>query len=108
MKRVNILLIWAVLSLVLAGSVCAGTAGAIGESAAQPQTAQAPAASPAALAEIALAEILAPVDSALLVCSPPPQCWTDRDCDRICGKGLGTCVKVNSCYRECACAAVAF
>lgn len=37
-------------------------------------------------------------------CSPPPQCWRDRDCDPICGKGNGVCVRVNSCYRECACA----
>jgi hypothetical protein len=36
-------------------------------------------------------------------CSPPPQCWRDRDCDPICGKRNGVCVVVNSCYRECAC-----
>lgn len=36
-------------------------------------------------------------------CSPPPQCWRDRDCDRVCGKNNGTCIQVNSCYRECAC-----
>lgn len=36
-------------------------------------------------------------------CSPPPQCWRDRDCDPICGKRNGQCVQVNSCYRECAC-----
>lgn len=38
------------------------------------------------------------------VCSPPPQCFRDRDCDRICGKGNGVCIRVNSCYRQCACA----
>ena len=37
------------------------------------------------------------------VCSPPPQCFRDRDCDRICGKRLGVCVRVNSCYNECIC-----
>jgi hypothetical protein len=37
-------------------------------------------------------------------CSPPPQCWRDRDCDRVCGKNNGQCIQVNSCYRECACA----
>lgn len=36
-------------------------------------------------------------------CSPPPQCWRDRDCDPICGKRNGQCIQVNSCYRECAC-----
>lgn len=37
-------------------------------------------------------------------CSPPPQCFRDRDCDRVCGKGNGVCVTVNSCYRACSCA----
>jgi len=37
-------------------------------------------------------------------CSPPPQCFTDRDCNRICGKKKGgVCVVINSCYRECSC-----
>ena len=40
---------------------------------------------------------------ALPACSPPPQCWSDRDCDRICGRNNGQCIRVNSCYRECAC-----
>lgn len=38
-------------------------------------------------------------------CSPPPQCSSDKGCDRICGKGLGTCVRINSCYSQCSCAA---
>lgn len=38
-------------------------------------------------------------------CSPPPQCYSNKSCDRICGKGLGTCVRINSCYSECSCAA---
>jgi hypothetical protein len=39
-----------------------------------------------------------------LACSPPPQCFTDRDCNRICGKkNGGVCVHVNSCYNECVC-----
>jgi hypothetical protein len=37
-------------------------------------------------------------------CSPPPQCFRDKDCDQICGKGNGVCVRVNSCYRACYCA----
>ena len=37
------------------------------------------------------------------VCSPPPECFQDRDCNRICGKNNGTCHRVNSCYRECIC-----
>jgi hypothetical protein len=36
-------------------------------------------------------------------CSPPPQCWRDRDCDRVCGKNNGQCIRINSCYTECAC-----
>lgn len=36
-------------------------------------------------------------------CSPPPQCLRDRDCDPNCGKGNGVCIRVNSCYRQCAC-----
>ena len=46
-------------------------------------------------------------EDAITACSPPPQCWTDRDCDRICGRGNGQCVRVNSCYRQCACFSVA-
>ena len=42
-------------------------------------------------------------EQATAVCSPPPQCFRDRDCDPICGKRNGVCVAVNSCYRECAC-----
>ncbi len=38
-----------------------------------------------------------------LACSPPPQCFRDRDCDSICGKRNGTCRRVNSCYNECVC-----
>jgi hypothetical protein len=40
------------------------------------------------------------------VCSPPPECFQDRDCNRICGKNNGTCYRVNSCYRQCICNAV--
>jgi hypothetical protein len=40
------------------------------------------------------------------VCSPPPQCFRDRDCDPICGKRQGVCRRVNSCYNECICSAV--
>jgi hypothetical protein len=40
-------------------------------------------------------------------CSPcPNRCFRDRDCDKLCGgKGLGSCVQVNSCCRSCACVA---
>lgn len=64
-----------------------------------------PAAATCAAEAPAVASVTAP-DEALEACSPPPQCWTDRDCDRICGKGNGQCVRVNSCYRECACASL--
>lgn len=33
------------------------------------------------------------------------QCFSDSGCDRVCGAGLGRCVKVNSCCRACACVA---
>ncbi len=37
-------------------------------------------------------------------CSPPPECWTDRDCNKICGKKVGgKCIVINSCYRICSC-----
>jgi len=42
-------------------------------------------------------------DTFELACSPPPQCFRDRDCDSICGKRNGTCRRVNSCYNECVC-----
>ncbi|HEX7185200.1 MAG TPA: hypothetical protein VF756_25470 [Thermoanaerobaculia bacterium] len=32
------------------------------------------------------------------------QCSLNSHCDRICGKGLGSCVQVNSCCRQCICA----
>ena len=36
-----------------------------------------------------------------------PQCWGDRQCDNLCGgKGLGACVRINSCYKCCSCAAL--
>lgn len=38
-----------------------------------------------------------------LACSPLPQCFTNRDCDKICGKRNGICVRVNSCYNQCYC-----
>jgi hypothetical protein len=49
----------------------------------------------------------APVGELDLACSCIPRCNTNRDCDRVCGKGLGQCVQVNSCCKECVCA-VAF
>ncbi len=34
-----------------------------------------------------------------------PQCWSDKQCDTLCGgKGLGACVRINSCYKCCSCA----
>lgn len=34
-----------------------------------------------------------------------PQCWSDKSCDTFCGgKGFGSCVRINSCYKCCACA----
>ena len=34
-----------------------------------------------------------------------PQCWGDKQCDTLCGgKGLGACVRINSCYKCCSCA----
>ncbi len=36
-------------------------------------------------------------------CSPPSQCTTNKSCDRICGRGQGVCVRINSCYSECSC-----
>jgi hypothetical protein len=35
-----------------------------------------------------------------------PDCSVDRDCDRICGKGLGVCRLVNSCCKACLCSAL--
>ncbi len=32
-----------------------------------------------------------------------PECWRDKDCDRICGKNNGQCVPANSCCNVCAC-----
>lgn len=32
-----------------------------------------------------------------------PECSTNSNCDAKCGKGLGTCVQVNSCCRQCIC-----
>jgi hypothetical protein len=35
-----------------------------------------------------------------------PQCWGDKQCDTFCGgKGLGACVRINSCYKCCSCLA---
>lgn len=47
----------------------------------------------------------APAGELDLACSCRNQCSVARDCDRICGKGLGQCVMVNSCCRECICSA---
>lgn len=49
----------------------------------------------------------APAGELDLACSCIPRCNTNRDCDRVCGKGLGQCVQMNSCCKECVCA-VAF
>lgn len=32
-----------------------------------------------------------------------PECSTNSNCDKKCGKGLGTCVQVNSCCKQCIC-----
>ena len=46
-----------------------------------------------------------PADAnAQAACSPPSECFRDRDCDKTCGKGNGVCVRINSCYRACYCA----
>lgn len=38
-------------------------------------------------------------------CPIPNECRRDRDCDAVCGPEFGgECRRVNSCYRECACA----
>jgi hypothetical protein len=34
-----------------------------------------------------------------------PQCWTDSNCDAICGPGNGVCRQVNSCCKACLCLA---
>ena len=47
----------------------------------------------------------APAGSLDLACSCRNQCSVARDCDRVCGKGQGQCVMVNSCCRECVCSA---
>lgn len=70
------------------------------ESVAAAPVCSAPAAAPSALEA-------APAGELDLACSCRNQCSTNRDCDRVCGKGLGQCVMVNSCCRECACAALA-
>ena len=54
-------------------------------------TLSAPAPSPAAL----------DLFGALSCCRP--ECSVSSDCDRKCGKGLGTCVQVNSCCKQCIC-----
>lgn len=34
-----------------------------------------------------------------------PQCWSDKQCDSVCGgKGTGACTRINSCYKCCLCA----
>jgi hypothetical protein len=34
-----------------------------------------------------------------------PSCWTDKQCDSVCGgKGSGICERINSCYKCCLCA----
>lgn len=32
-----------------------------------------------------------------------PECFNNSGCDKKCGKGLGTCVQVNSCCKQCIC-----
>ena len=51
-----------------------------------------------------LLDVSPAVSQAESACSPPPQCFRDKDCDGVCGKGNGVCVRINSCYRACACA----
>jgi hypothetical protein len=86
---------------------------------AEPPAAPAPA--PAIAAPLALfstatgscptATVMAPVPSpaaldlfgALSCCRP--ECSVNSDCDRKCGKGLGSCVQVNSCCKQCICSA---
>lgn len=48
----------------------------------------------------------APAGELDLACTCISRCSTNRDCDRVCGKGLGQCVMVNSCCRDCACSAL--
>lgn len=35
-----------------------------------------------------------------------PQCTVNSNCDQICGAGLGQCRMVNSCCKQCLCAAL--
>lgn len=32
-----------------------------------------------------------------------PECSTNSNCNKKCGVGLGTCVQVNSCCKQCIC-----
>lgn len=32
-----------------------------------------------------------------------PECSSNSGCDKKCGVGLGTCVQVNSCCKQCIC-----
>ena len=32
-----------------------------------------------------------------------PECSSNSGCDKKCGAGLGTCVQVNSCCKQCIC-----
>lgn len=38
-----------------------------------------------------------------------PQCFSDKQCDTLCGtgKGTGVCQRINSCYKCCLCAVAA-
>jgi hypothetical protein len=74
------------------------TALAVEQAAVEAPVCTAPAAAPSALET-------APAGELDLACSCRNQCSVARDCDRICGKGLGQCVMVNSCCRECICSA---
>lgn len=71
---------------------------AVEETAVAAPACTAPAAAPFALEG-------APAGELDLACSCRNQCSVARDCDRVCGKGQGQCVMVNSCCRECICSA---
>lgn len=123
MKKLPGQMVWMVLVVALAVSASSAVAGTPGVE--QPAPAAAPVlqeaavlvqapvpavetkAVPAEEAEASAAELVdvsLAAPSAEAACSPPSQCFRDRDCDRICGKGNGVCVRINSCYRACSCA----
>ena len=63
-------------------------------------------AAPALAEDEGYADAFLPLESERMqaVCSPPPECFSDRDCNRICGKKVGgQCVWINSCTSVCYC-----